>query len=135
MRWHATAAVRASAVTVPRCDRTGPHPGYSVALMFAAAAAAALLLLAAPGHAQPADGPRAPDALAAEGPVMGNAGVTLDRVGELVGPLMREDVPLSHCWEDADRRLRCLPGLFVLGAPKSGTTDLSEVRRWQCLAA
>ena len=55
-------------------------------------------------------------------------GLTLEHVDKLVGPFIGRP-PLSPCWEDATtHELRCLPRMFILGSPKSGTTDLTEVQ-------
>ena len=35
----------------------------------------------------------------------------------------------SPCWYSADQRLRCLPYFFLIGAPKSGTSDIFNMLR------
>lgn len=35
----------------------------------------------------------------------------------------------SPCWYSADQRLRCLPYFLLIGAPKSGTTDIFQMLR------
>lgn len=63
-----------------------------------------------------------------------NECLTLDRVDELVGEFAAgkglnatyaQPVRRSPCWHGRSGKKECLPGMLIIGTPKSGTTDLA----------